>query len=400
MIKKKKEIWEAPWGYLESFFITIGLATTALGLDIIIPSPVPLFEYPINLVTLFGLILLLILGYSFFKKTTIIRWLGSTPAAISTIILFSIVSLLIALIPQKSGKYISFFQSITSTKLYFISVFYFIVVLGFATIKRIIPFKKKNLAFIFNHLGLWIVIVTTHIGAGSIEKYTMYLHKNKKVNQVFTHNGKTGKLPFYIKLNDFSIEEYAPKIAFINAKTGNYLKNKGKSAIFEISNNLEINIFDFKIKLLEYFPLAARFSSKKYKKVSHPEAAPAVLIEIRDKENKKLKQKWISCGSIMTPIESLLLTKEKAIVMTKPEVKTYISDVSIFRNKSLVEEAKILVNKPLSFGKWKIYQTGFDEKKGKFSEVSIVELVSDSWLPFVYFGAFLMLIGAFFMIRL
>ena len=399
MIKEKKKIWESPWGYLESFFITIGLAIIALGLDIIIPLPVPLFHFPVNLIVLITGVFSLIVLHFFFKKTIFVRWLGSTPAAVSAIIFFAFVSLLMALVPQSSGKYVSILKSVISTKLYFIAIFYFLLILGYTTVKRSIPFKKKNITFIINHLGIWIVIVASHLGAGSIEKYTMYLYKDKKINNIFDEYGNAFKLDTEIMLNEFSIEEYAPKIALIDAKTGDFLKNKGKKAVFELKENSEIEIDNFTLKILEFLPLAARFSETEFREVTHPETAPAVLLEVKDKKGKLIQKRWVSYGNTMTPVQSLLLTKEKAIVMTKPEVKTYTSDVSIFIHDKLVKKAKILVNKPLSFGKWKIYQTGYDEKKGKLSKVSIVELVSDTWIKYVYLGCFLMLIGTFFMIK-
>jgi hypothetical protein len=43
---------------------------------------------------------------------------------------------------------------------------------------------------------------------------------------------------------------------------------------------------------------------------------------------------------------------------------------------------------------WKIYQFGYDTQQGANSRISILELVSDPWLPFVYTGIYMMLAGA------
>ena len=43
---------------------------------------------------------------------------------------------------------------------------------------------------------------------------------------------------------------------------------------------------------------------------------------------------------------------------------------------------------------WKIYQYGYDTQMGAQSQISILELVSDPWLPFVYTGIYMMLAGA------
>ena len=57
-------------------------------------------------------------------------------------------------------------------------------------------------------------------------------------------------------------------------------------------------------------------------------------------------------------------------------------------------EATIDVNKPIVVDGWKIYQYGYDTSMGAESKISILELVSDPWLPLVYAGIFMMLGGA------
>ena len=58
------------------------------------------------------------------------------------------------------------------------------------------------------------------------------------------------------------------------------------------------------------------------------------------------------------------------------------------------KEACIEVNKPLSIAGWKIYQLSYDETKGKWSRMSVFELVRDPWLPIVYTGILMMIAGA------
>ena len=57
-------------------------------------------------------------------------------------------------------------------------------------------------------------------------------------------------------------------------------------------------------------------------------------------------------------------------------------------------EATVEVNKPVEVEGWKIYQYGYDTQMGAMSQISILELVSDPWLPFVYTGIYLMMGGA------
>ena len=72
-----------------------------------------------------------------------------------------------------------------------------------------------------------------------------------------------------------------------------------------------------------------------------------------------------------------------------------------FASKILIEtkagrrvEATVDVNKPYEVEGWKIYQYGYDTQMGAKSQISILELVSDPWLPIVYTGIYMMLGGA------
>ena len=57
----------------------------------------------------------------------------------------------------------------------------------------------------------------------------------------------------------------------------------------------------------------------------------------------------------------------------------------------------IEVNKPVEVDGWKIYQYGYDTQMGAMSQTSILELISDPWLPLVYTGIYMMLGGALLM---
>lgn len=74
--------------------------------------------------------------------------------------------------------------------------------------------------------------------------------------------------------------------------------------------------------------------------------------------------------------------------------KRYASVLKIAEKQVEAFEATIDVNKPIVVDGWKIYQYGYDTSMGAESKISILELVSDPWLPLVYAGIFMMLGGA------
>ena len=74
--------------------------------------------------------------------------------------------------------------------------------------------------------------------------------------------------------------------------------------------------------------------------------------------------------------------------------KRFASEVQILTKSGKNIEATVEVNKPVEVEGWKIYQYGYDTQMGPMSQTSILELVSDPWLPLVYAGIYMMLGGA------
>lgn len=74
--------------------------------------------------------------------------------------------------------------------------------------------------------------------------------------------------------------------------------------------------------------------------------------------------------------------------------KRFASDIQIQTKTGKNIQATVEVNKPVEVDGWKIYQYGYDTQMGAMSDTSILELVSDPWLPLVYTGIYMMLAGA------
>ena len=73
--------------------------------------------------------------------------------------------------------------------------------------------------------------------------------------------------------------------------------------------------------------------------------------------------------------------------------KRYASELRIKTQKGDTLTATVEVNKPVEVDGWMIYQYGYDTQKDAKSQTSVLELVSDPWLPFVYTGICMMLAG-------
>ena len=74
--------------------------------------------------------------------------------------------------------------------------------------------------------------------------------------------------------------------------------------------------------------------------------------------------------------------------------KRFASDISVNSDDGETVDGTVEVNKPLKVKGWKIYQYGYDVRRGPESPYSVFMLVRDPWIPAVYLGIFLMLAGA------
>ena len=74
--------------------------------------------------------------------------------------------------------------------------------------------------------------------------------------------------------------------------------------------------------------------------------------------------------------------------------RRFASDIQILTKTGKNIQTTVEVNKPVEVDGWKIYQYGYDTQMGAMSQTSILELVSDPWLPLVYTGIYMMLGGA------
>ena len=74
--------------------------------------------------------------------------------------------------------------------------------------------------------------------------------------------------------------------------------------------------------------------------------------------------------------------------------KRFASKIQVLTKSGKDIQATVDVNKPVEVDGWRIYQYGYDTAMGAMSQTSILELVSDPWLPLVYTGIYMMLGGA------
>ncbi len=398
MNNKKKTIWQYPWGYSEGFVIAITLMILGFAINYIGKSTVFSLQWPVNLYFGIVIIILLLLIYFLFKKKPVVKWFSGTKAAISAICFYTFLVLLMGFIPQGSPKASGFIYKIglfdiVHSYAFLFAQTYFLTILGLVTLRRSFPLKGKNIAFFLNHFGLWLTLFAASIGAEDMQRVTLTANMTDTVFYGVDQNGKTiHDLGIAIQLNEFQIEEYSPKAFIIDDESGDILSEE----IFYLEKDNKGEIMDMEVEVTEFYEYAVSIGVE-FHPIYDIGVAPAAYVIAKNKKTNKVIEGWISCGSFRFPGNFLELPDGMLLVMAEPEAKKYSSKVKIYTKSGDISETTIEVNKPVTVEGWKIYQLDYDQKMGKWSDISVLELVKDPWIPVVYFGILMLLIGALYM---
>ena len=396
-VKTHRNFWESPWGYAESFFIGIGLILSGFAIEVVTTnSSLESIVFPYSIYLLVGYILLLITFYISGRNTLVVQWLIKIPASITSIVLITLLVMIMGIIPQTTSdsEFISSFglNRITSNWAFLFILVFFLSCLGMVIINRIALFKWSDVGFVLNHLGLFIALIAGTFGIGDLQRMVIEVNENQ-ANFIAVDKYKNEfDLDFAIYLEDFVREEYNPKIAIVDNNDGQIISNNGINSYLIIEGNT-YSFKNYSIEIMDYLESAARFGDS-YHRNNEIGSPPAVKIKVTNNDIGDQSVDWISCGSFTQQYLSYKLNAYYSIVMTIPEVKKFESNIQILTKDGERIPVKLEVNKPYTYEGWKLYQYGYDETKAKWSTKSIIELVRDPWLPFVYLGIFMMILGS------
>ena len=285
-------MWTKPWNMKEGFLIGGGLIFAGLMLELSVgPVVWEAFAWPANGIVLAGFLAIIAIVFLFRKKVYAFQFIGTYQAAIPAMVYAVVLTIVMGLTRQQvNGTWLNNMLSFWPFVLVYV---YIAVILGVVTLKRIISLTShhspltSHIAFLLNHLGLFIALTTATLGNADMQRVKMITTIGEPEWRALTQEGVVKEMPIAIELKRFIMDTYddgSPK----------------------------------------------RFASE---------------IQILTKTGKNI-------------------------------------------------ETTVDVNKPYEVDGWKIYQYGYDTQMGAQSQISILELVSDPWLPLVYTGIYMMLAGA------
>ena len=394
-------IWEKKWSYSEGFLIAFSLFGVGLALEQANGTAgLPKLGYPLNIYFGLGFISMLLLNYFIFRKSKLVAFLKSVPAAIASIGFFAWNALLMGSFLQDANiddwRQILALSQVTDSWYYLLANLFLLSTLGTLMIDKLHHFRWKDLGVMASHLGLWLAIFAASLGSFELQRLEMNLTKGQLTN-IATDRYQRDiqyEMPFALKLNDFVLEEYPPKMGIVDNKSGELLHEQGKN-IRLLEDQTDFEILGWRIHLVEQLDKAAKAGNTYY--FNNEMGSPPAGLLSAVSANGDTVGGWVSCGRFNRPFESLKLHDDCSLVMLLPEPKNYLSIIEIYRPSGFDTLVNLEVNKPYPLDDWKLYQLSFNNDFGKWSDTSVVELVRDPWLPLVYGGIFMMLAGAIYL---
>ncbi len=282
----------------EGFLIGGGLVFAGLALELSVGSVVwEAFAWPANGIVLAVFLAMIAVMFLLRKKVYAFQFVGTYQAAIPAMAYAVVLTIIMGLTRQEVGG--TWLHNMLSFWPFVLIYVYIAVILGVVTLKRFYKIvngkssKRKwlDVAFLLNHLGLFLALTTATLGNADMQRVKMITAVGEPEWRALAADGLVKEMPLAIELKKFIMETY----------------DDGKPR---------------------------RFASE---------------IQILTKTGKNI-------------------------------------------------ETVVDVNKPYEVEGWRIYQYGYDTKMGADSQISILELVSDPWLPAVYVGFGIMLIGVLFLL--
>lgn len=398
-------MWQKPWGYKEGFTICGGLFLVGTLLQITLGKVnLDLLAYPVNLILGLVYVILLILAFTLSRKVYLFRWMGSYQAAVTSMIAVVVLTVIMGLTLQVNAKihihgiagWFGFSQMLSAWS-FTLLLTWFISLLGIVTLRRIRHFKGKDIPFLFNHLGLFLALTGAILGSADMQRLKMQTSIGKAEWRAYDEEQQLVELPLAVELQDFTIDEYPPKLMLIDNETGKVIP-EGKAENILVEDSVSSGTLqDWQISIERRLPLAARVATEdtvKYVEFHSVGATYALYAKARNSRTGETREGWVSCGSFLFPYKAIRLNEEMSLVMPDREPRRFASRVVVYTPSGRRDSTTIEVNKPFQIEGWKIYQLSYDESKGKWSETSIFEIVRDPWLPVVYAGIWMMIAGA------
>lgn len=347
-------------------------------------------EYPWGVVLAANYLYLLVLISFNKEKWAWTEHFTGRRAYISSLVAMLALTLVFGLIRQDSsvgGVLGTFgFSQMKSSWIFNIFLLYFITVIGVKVIDDLRNLKMSRSYIVIMHTAFFAILFVGVFGSGEKTRIRLTAVQGEPTNIGIASDGKKVELPFMIRLKDFTLEEYPSRVHILSGD------NLSKESVVINDNGSKGLLDKWHIECVQFVEMAGRKPDDvAYIPMNHVGATTAAYIKATS-ANESVEG-WISCGSHIFKGSAMALPDGRMLVMPRREVKKYLSETEII-SADKKEVYNIAVNSPASIGAWKIYQSGYDSERGRWSTTSVFECVKDSWYPVTHVALWLILAAA------
>lgn len=395
-------MWTRPWGFKEGFATGCGLFATGMLLQAALGRIAwDAFAAPVNLVVLAGYLSLLLGAHFARRRIYLFRWLGSYTAAVSALAWATALTVAMGLTRQLPSHHpaadLPGFRQMLSQWSFVLVYLWLTTSLGLTVLRAGFPLRWSKIPFWLNHAGLFVALVCATLGNADLQRLKMTVQTGRTEWRATDAEETLRELPLAIELQEFTIDEYPPKLMLIDNSTGQVLPEGRPEHILLEEGVTAGSLPGWEITVEESLPMAASVATAdtvRFTGFRSAGATAAVLVKARSAETGAERRGWVSCGSFLFPYKALRLDDAVSLVMPDREPRRFASAVRVYTQSGLTLADTVEVNRPMRVEGWKIYQLSYDETKGRWSDVSVFELVRDPWLPGVYTGIWMLVAGA------
>lgn len=243
-------LWTKPWKFGVGFLIGGGLLLLGLLLQATLgPFPWALLARPINLILLAGFLALLGIMYALRHKVYLFTWMMHLQAAVPALCYALGLTILMGLVAQREeGGGIPWLSQMLDFWPFVLAYTWMMLILGLASLNRLLHFKLKEIPFLLNHVGLFLALVCGTLGAADTQRVHMTTREGETQWLAEDEAGNVQELDIAIELHDFIMEEFpmqpgakmrVPK-RFASEVTVHSKAGKDIQAVIEVNKPLKV----------------------------------------------------------------------------------------------------------------------------------------------------------------
>jgi hypothetical protein len=262
-------MWQKPFGYSEYILIGGGLTLTGVMLQITVGAiDWSLVAFPANVVLLCLLTAVIVGMHLLRKRVYMFRCLSEVRMAVVALSFVAALTFVMGMIRQDGASmgmspHLSLgFRNMLHAWWLVLPYLWLTVCLGLTAMRRTFPFHFRNIPFLLNHWGLFLVLVCGTLGSADIQQFTLQAYPHKPEWRAVDDKGAMHELPLAIELQQFSMEEYPARMMVIDNGSGKAQPEKGPQTM--TTDEKKGKILDWQITINRYMDYSAPVETKAY----------------------------------------------------------------------------------------------------------------------------------------